>query len=161
MKTKSLLLTLLFCGAGVLAAMEVGKTYFSKQASTPLLSASNRSAAPVGSVEWGKPLKVIAVDGRWLQVASGNLKGWVYSGNVTSEKPPAENKNDFLPTTAADTSAAVAARPLSESSKDYANRKSMGEAAADIEWAERQADAVIKAQVDAYMRGKALGEYGK
>jgi hypothetical protein len=161
MKTHCLFLIMLGAGVSLVLALEVGQTCFSKQASTPLLAEADRSAATVGRVEWGKPLKITALSGRWLNVSSGDLKGWIYSGNVSSEKPPAENKKDFLPTTAADTTAAVAARPLSDSSRNYAKRKSLGEAAAGIEWAEQQADAVSTAQVTAYMQEKALGDYGK
>lgn len=152
---------LLCLTASALLAYEVGQTCFSKQAKTPLLAAADRTAEKVGTVEWGKPLKIVSQNGRWLQVASEGVKGWVYAGNVTSEKPPADNKNDFLPTTAADTTAAVAARPLSDSSKKFASRKSLGDAAADVEWAEKQADAVTTAQVNAYMQEKGLGDYGK
>lgn len=161
MKPVPQLLLLLILTATTLLAYEVGQVCFSKQAITPLLASADREAAKVGTVEWGKPLQIISTNGRWLQVSSGSTKGWVYAGNVTSEKPPAENKTDFLPTTAADTTAAVAARPLSDSSKKFANRKSLGEAASDVEWAEKQADAVTSAQVSAYMQEKGLGDYGK
>ncbi|PAW76202.1 MAG: hypothetical protein B9S32_15850 [Verrucomicrobia bacterium Tous-C9LFEB] len=161
MKTVPYFTLSLMLMASAVLAYEVGQTCFSKQATTPLLATADREAAKVGTVEWGKPLKVLAEQGRWLQVTDGDTKGWVYAGNVSSVKPPAENKNDFLPTTAADTTAAVAARPLSESSKKYASRKSLGEAAADVEWAEKQADAVTRAQVNTYMQEKGLGDYGK
>jgi len=159
MKRLLSILAFILITGGVAPATEVGKTCYSKQASTALLAEANRTAATVGTVPWGRPLKVIAVNGRWLGVSHGKLKGWVYSGNVSSKKPPSENKNDMLPTTAADTSAAVAARPLSTSSRKYASRKSLGSAAADIEWMEQQADAVTRSQVDAYMSANQLGDY--
>lgn len=161
MKRHPLLLIALVLSTACALAYETGQTCFSKQATTSLLATADRDAAKVGTVAWGKPLKVVSTNGRWLQVTNDDVTGWIYAGNVTSEKPPSENKTDFLPTTAADTSAAVAARPLSDSSLKYAQRKSLGEAAADVEWAEKQADSVTKDQVSAYMQSKGLGDYAK
>jgi hypothetical protein len=161
MKTKFVLSAALLGAASLLVGMEVGKICFTKQASTALLAEASRNAASVGSVEWGKPLKVLAVTGRWLSVSSGDLQGWIYSGNVSSEKPPIENKNDLLPTTAADTSAAVAARPLSNSSRRYAERKSLSQAAADIEWVEQQADRLTRTELESYLQEKNLGDYAQ
>jgi len=154
-----LIIPILLLATGITFAIEVGSTYYTKQPSTPLLAEANRNAASVGEVQWGKTLKVLSTNERWMYVSSGETKGWVYSGNVSSRKPPSENKNDLLPTTAADTSASVAARPLSPSSQQYANRKSLGSGAADIVWAEQQADSITKAQVDAYMTENALGDF--
>jgi len=160
MKIRALILSLLAVGTACFA-MEVGRTCFSKHPSTAILAEPNRFASTVIAVEWAKPLTIVEVQGRWLGVTVDNRKGWVYAGNVTSQRPLPENKNDFLPTTAADTTAAVAARPLSASSRQYAARKSLTAAAADIEWAEQQADAVTKIRVDTFMEEKKLGDYGQ
>jgi hypothetical protein len=95
----------------------------------------------------------------WAQVAGEGSKGWIFSGNLSSDKPPADNKNDFLPTAASDTTAATAARPLAPAAKDYADRKDEASSARDVEWLEKAADAISPAEVDTYLQQNHKGDY--
>ena len=161
MKSKKILsVTALFLYAAALAfALEAGGSAFTKKQSPPLLAAAQRDAASTGTLPWGTKVKIVALQGLWAQVATDTKKGWVFAGNLAADKPPAENKSDLLPATASDTTAATAARPLSQAAKDYANRKDQASSAADVEWMEAAADAVTAADVQAYMRENKKGDY--
>jgi uncharacterized protein YgiM (DUF1202 family) len=162
MKRSSRMLSVaaLFLYAAALAfALEVGAGAFTKKQSTHLLAEPRRDAAATGSLPWGTKVKITAMQGLWAQVIFENKKGWVFAGNLSSDKPPAENKNDLLPATASDTTAATAARPLSQTAKDYADRKDRAASAADVEWMEAAADAVTAADVQAYMRENKKGDF--
>jgi hypothetical protein len=139
-------------------AFQPGERCFANRTQVPLLAAPDRTAAPVARAPWGAELAILGAQGRWLQVRSGKTQGWVYAGNVSLEKPPAENKSDILPT-AGETGAAVAARPLSSAAKDYASRTSHGEALAHLQWLETTADALPPASVTAYQQENRRGEF--
>ena len=105
-----------------------GDTVYTKKSKTDLLETPSVSAKSVAQITWGVKLKIKDVHGRWLLVAGKGKSGWIYSGNVASDKPPRENKKDLLPITADKTTATIAARGLSETSKSYASRKNLEEA---------------------------------
>ena len=160
MKSKKIFsVAALFLYAAALAfALEAGGSAFTKKQSTPLLAAPQREAAATGTLPWGAKVKIVAMQGLWAQVALDTKKGWVFAGNLSADKPPAENKSE-LPATASDTTAATAARPLSQAAKDYASRKDQASSAADVEWMETAADAVTAAEVQAYMKENKKGDY--
>jgi hypothetical protein len=139
---------------------QVGSLCFARKQPTELLATPERGAAVTGKADWATKFKVLEVQGRWLKVTDNRSTGWVFSGNVGAEKPPAENKSDLAPATAGATTASIAARPLSPSAKAYADRTSNVNAAADVEWVEQTADAVTAVQVESYMQEHKLGDYG-
>lgn len=153
-----LALLLLSLFTGDLAAFQPGGRCFANRTQVSLLAAPDRSAAPVARAPWGTELAILGAEGRWLRVRTGKIEGWVYAGNVSLEKPPAENKADLLPTAGA-TGAAVAARPLSQAAKDYANRTSHSTALAHLQWLESTADAIPTAEVQTYQRANRRGEH--
>jgi hypothetical protein len=142
-----------------LLGFSTGQTCYTKQNTTVLLAKPDRLAAPSGEVPWGTALKVASVQGRWVEVRVGSKSGWVHAGNLSADKPPAENKTDILPTTAADTTAAVAARPLSQAAQRYAARTSHQAAAADVVWLEKFSDEVGRDEVSAYMVEHKRGDH--
>jgi hypothetical protein len=152
------ILCVLLLGASTAAAFQAGGRCFANRTTVGLLASPDRAAARAGSVSWGTELSILATNGRWLQVRHAKTEGWVYSGNVSLEKPPAENKADILPT-AGETGAAVAARPLSSTTQGYANRKSQGEAYHHLQWLETFTDALGTAEITAYQKQSGRGEY--
>ncbi|MEI9960638.1 MAG: hypothetical protein WDM76_05745 [Limisphaerales bacterium] len=93
------------------------------------------------------------------QVSSDNGSGWIYLGNLAEEKPKQDYGIQGLSVGASPTTASVAARPLDEESKDYANQKGLGEAAADVEWLEKQSDPINGAKVVEYLKANKKGEF--
>jgi hypothetical protein len=141
------------------AIYEEGDKAYTKRSRTELLESPSVTAPVIGELPWGVKLKVKEVKGRWLRVKGDDVTGWIYSGNVSKDKPPKENKKDLLPFSAGDTTATAAARGLSEMSKDYADRKSLGEAANDVEWMEKQSARITTDEITQYMKKHKKGEY--
>ena len=139
---------------------QVGTICFARKQPTDLRAGPERDAKSTGKVAWATKLKVLQIEGRWLKVTDNSSVGWVFSGNVGVDKPPAENKNDFGPSVASETTASIAARPLSDSAKAYAKRTSYATAVADLEWVEQTADAIKAPELSAYMSEHKLGDYG-
>lgn len=141
-------------------AIQPGGSAFTKKESTALLSAPQRDASPSGTLPFATKVKVVAVQGVWVQVSANGKTGWVFNGNLSDDKPAAQNTST-LTTTAANTTAATAARPLSQTAKEYAGRTSQSSAVSDIEWMERVSDSVGSSAVRAYMKENRKGEYSK
>jgi hypothetical protein len=156
---------LLACGLALclaatpLQALDVGGKCFVKRDATPVLAAPDRTAATVTTAPWAAELKIVEMNGRWLKVKGRGIDGWVFGGNVAPDKPPKLNETT-MQTAAGETGAAVAARPLSQEAKDYAGRKSAGEAAADIEWMEGVANSV-NSQLGAYQQQNSKGTHAQ
>jgi hypothetical protein len=139
-------------------AAEMGRICYTKHKHTDLLSQPDHDSGAVAAVSWGTRMKVIQEQGRWLKVNAGDNEGWIFMGNVSFDPPIEDNKSDFLPT-ASDTGAAVAARPLDDTAKEYASRHDDGNAVNDIQWMEREAAQVKRADLDTYQRANHVGEY--
>jgi len=165
MKFKQLIratITILVLGSWIgvaWAAYEVGATVFTKKKLTDLLAEPNRSSTATTSVPWGEKLTVRNQQGVWLHVSSNSGSGWVFLGNVAGEKPPAENTKDFMTSSAAETTAATAARPLAPAAQEFADRRGAAEAARDIQWREGVADIIGSFDVDAYLQQTGKGEF--
>ncbi len=151
-------LTVLLC-VPVLLAYEVGDKAFTKKLETALLEEPKPLAHPVAKLGYAAELSVEQVNGPWLLVSAGENHGWIFQGNVAEKKPSASPKTDFLPATAAETTASIAARPLDEVAKNYGDQKGLGEAKTDVEWVEQQSAQVNDATVTEYLQAKKLGEY--
>ena len=160
MKTRLILCILIFLSLTAFLYKK-GDTAYTKRTKTALLETPSVTAKVTGELPWGVKLKVKEVNGRWLRVKGDGKSGWVYAGNVAAGKPPKENKKDFLPSEPGKTTTALAARGLSETSKEYANRKSLDAAAKDVEWMEQKSDSYTRDQVLEYMKSKGKGEYQK
>ena len=133
---------------------------FSKRRDLPLLASAASSAKTVGKAEWNEALEVLAHEGRWLKVGGKDGEGWVYSGNVATEKLPDENKND-MPMKASGLTATVAARGLSGGADAYAGRHSLGEVAEQLRWAEKFSASITMEEARAYLKANKLGEFAE
>lgn len=139
--------------------MNVGDTVYSKKQNTELHDSPAPDSPVKGSLDFQQKVAILAVQGRWVQVQGDSKSGWVYSGNLSEKEPPDVNKNDFLHSTAGDTTAATAARPLDEVAVAYGQRRGHQDAVADLKWLEAFADAITPDQVRAYCKENHKGEY--
>lgn len=152
-------LLVLACTAS--AELAPGGSGYTKKASVEVLAAADRSAKVVATLPNSTKVKIVGQSGRWLQVESSAGKGWVYSGNLSEDKPPVEREGSFAAVSAQEATASIAARPLDAQARAYATRQGKGDAASDIIWMERQADSVTNAQVTAYLKSARKGEFAK
>ena len=143
------------------AALAPGGTGYTKKASTDLLASGERSAKVVATLPMSTKVKIVAQSDRWLQVESPSGKGWIYSGNLSEDKPAVERQGSFAAVSAQEATASIATRPLDAQAREYAKRQGKGDAASDIIWMERQADSVSAAQVTAYLKSAKKGEFAK
>ncbi|MDX2227467.1 MAG: SH3 domain-containing protein [Verrucomicrobiae bacterium] len=135
-------------------------TLYSKKPDLALYAEKSNASAVTGKIAFQEKVKVLATEGRWVKVGSSNGKsGWVYSGNLSDDKPPDENKNDFNTGNAGDVSTATAARGIDETSKQYASRNHVGNAVELVEWMESFNDKISTTEVVQYMKDHKLGEY--
>jgi len=133
---------------------------YSKRRDLPLLESASASAKTVAKAKWNEELSVSKREGRWLKVSGENGEGWVYSGNVTAEKLPEENQND-MPMKASGMTAAAAGRGLSDAADAYADRHSLAEVAAQVNWAEKLNAGISKEEARTYLKSHKLGEYSE
>lgn len=134
---------------------------YSKKRDLPVLSDKAPTSSTVATLGFGEKVEVVSTEGKWVKVkAKTGSSGWVYSGNLQSEAPPADNKNDFGPTGAGEAKAATAARGLDESASAYAGRHDFGNAKEEVLWMEGVNDKVSAAQITEYLQTHKLGEYG-
>jgi hypothetical protein len=145
--------------ASALLAYDVGDTAYTKKLETNLLEEPKALAKPVAKIDFAVELNVEKVNGVWLFVSAGDNRGWIFAGNVAEKKPSGDHKTDFLPSSASDTTASIAARPLDDVAKNYGEQKGLGEAKEDVEWVEQQSAQVDDAAVTEYLQTKKLGEY--
>jgi hypothetical protein len=145
--------------ASALLAYDVGDKAYTKKLETALLGEPKPFSNPVAKIDFAAELNVEQVSGAWLLVSAGENRGWVFAGNVAAKKPSGDHKADFLPASASDTTASIAARPLDDVAKGYGDQKGLGEAKDDVEWVEQQSAQVNDAAVTAYLQAKKLGEY--
>jgi len=140
-------------------AIEKGDKVFGKHVETSLLAEPKPLAATVASVSFGEKLKVKEVQGAWLKVKGGNAEGWVFQGNVASEKPEIAPSAGMTRIAAAQTDTVAAARPLAPAAQGYAARHGEAGAQADIDWVDQQAAMLRREEVVAWMSEHKLGEY--
>lgn len=99
----------------------------------------------MGKADFAEPLSVLEVRGAWLQVKGRKATGWVFEGNLASEKPTRAPAATLTSIDASKTNTVAAARPLSDAGTAYASRHSAANAGADLDWLEAQA-AKVKAE---------------
>jgi hypothetical protein len=93
------------------AEYEQGGKAWSKHHETALLAEPRPLAPVVSTIGFAEKLKVREIQGAWLRVESSAGEGWVFQGNVASEKPELAPGAGFT-TIAAQTDTVAAARPL-------------------------------------------------
>jgi len=142
-----------------LAALAAGGTVYSKHFKTPLLAEPSPLAASAGEVAFARKLTIKEVRGHWLRVSDGSTKGWVFAGNVSDTKPEDVKGLDGLPVAASQTTVTAAARPLTPAANDYANRRNLQEARADLDWLNAQCHQLTEADVQRFLQEKKKGEF--
>ncbi len=163
--------TLAFLLGGLLAfsatAFEKGDKVWSKHYETALLAEPKPLAATVATVGFGVKHKVKEVQGMWLHIKADSVKGggkeraegWVFQGNIASEKPAIAPSAGMTQLAAAATDTVAAARPLAPAAQSYAERHGESDALADIDWVDQQAALLRREEVLAWMSEQQLGEY--
>lgn len=131
---------------------------FSKRRDLPLLESASPSAKAVAKAAWNEPLKVLEKQNRWIKVSGQDGEGWVYGGNVSTEKLPEENRNNVA-IKSSEMSAGAAGRGLSDGASAYASRHSLKEVAEQIEWAEKLNASITAEAARNYLKEHQLGEF--
>ncbi|HEX9781165.1 MAG TPA: SH3 domain-containing protein [Opitutaceae bacterium] len=142
-----------------LAALKKGDTVFSKRNETFLLSEPRPLAPSSAKVGFAEPLEVEEVRGNWLRVKAKKVKGWVFLGNVSEEKPRHAPAAGLTTVAASETNTVAAARPLAPAAEGFAARHDAGSAKADVEWLDAEAAKTLESEVVAYLRDHQKGEY--
>ncbi len=160
MKPSTLLLTGVLLAPGTaLAAFSVGGTAYTKRMETNLLASPSAVAPAVAKLPYGKKLQVQEVKGLWLRVKENKSEGWVFQGNVADTEPKETAGIDIIPVSASSSSATNAARPLAPAASEYADRRGMNTARADVLWLEVESAKIGPDQVLEYMKQEGKGEF--
>jgi hypothetical protein len=141
------------------AEFKKGNKVWSKHYETPLLSEPSPLAAVLLTVGFAEKLSVRETKGKWLRVKSDNGAGWVFSGNIATEKPSVAPGAGLTTLDASQTDTVAAARPLTPAAEEYAERHDATDAQADIDWLDAEASTVTEPEVIAYMVANQKGEY--
>jgi hypothetical protein len=141
------------------AELKKGKKVWSKHYETVLLTEPRPMAPASATVGFAEKLSIREVRGTWLRVKSDEGKGWVFLGNVATEKPSRTPGAGFTTVEASQTDTVAAARPLSPAAEGYAERRGEEGAQSDIKWLDEQADAITHNDLIVFMHEKQLGEY--
>ncbi len=144
--------------AGV-AAYEKGDTAFSKRNETNLLAEPKPLAEATGSVGFAESLKIEEVRGPWLRVKSKKAAGWVFQGNVATDKPTLAPAAGLTTVSASETDTVAAGRGIAPAAEAFAERHGAGAAQADLEWLDAASDKVDGEAVETFLRDNQLGEY--
>jgi hypothetical protein len=141
------------------AELKKGKKVWSKHYETVLLTEPSPLAPASATVGFAEKLSIREVQGTWLRVKSGKAKGWVFQGNVATEKPSHAPGAGLTTIDASQTDSVAAARPLSPAAEGYAERRGEEGAQSDIKWLDEQADTITYNDLIVFMHEKQLGEY--
>lgn len=152
-------LAFLALAAALSAAFSAGGAAYTKRFETALLSEPKMLATAIAKIPYAQKLKIEAVQGAWVQVNDGKKTGWVFAGNLTDTRPSETRGLDGLPLAASKTSASTAARPLTETSQQYSERRGLANAADDLNWLQQQNRALSDEDVQAFLREQKKGEF--
>jgi uncharacterized protein YgiM (DUF1202 family) len=85
---KRRLCAVLFClGAAALFAQRVGDTLYVNVKSANLKSSTGFFASTTAAVKYAEEVKVLAVNGKWVQVRTGgNKTGWIAYSSLTTKR---------------------------------------------------------------------------
>ena len=159
------MLLLLLLGASLLtiassgAVYETGDKVWSKNHATALLAEPKPLAATVITVGFAEKFKVKEVQGVWLHIKGDKAEGWVFQGNVASEKPRNAPSVGLTQIAASQTDTVAAARPLAPAAQVYAQRHDASDAQADIDWVDLNSAMISREVMMVWMMDKQLGEY--
>lgn len=140
-------------------AFEKGDKVWTKQYETALLAEPKPLATVETTVGFAEKLKIKEVQGAWLRVKGDEAEGWVFQGNIASEKPEIAPGAGLTTIDASQTDTVAAARPLSPAAQGYAERHGAFDAQSDIDWIDAQAALITGDEVVAWMSANQLGEY--
>jgi len=155
----SLVVLSVLAASTVLAEFKKGQKVWSKHFETTLLSEPKPLAAAQSKVGFAEKLSIQEVQGAWLRVKSKSADGWVFQGNVASEKPSLAPSAGLTQVEASETNTVAAARPLAPAAKDYAERHGQQDAQDDIDWIDLEASRVTQGELIAWMSANRKGEY--
>lgn len=141
------------------AEFKKGKKVWSKHYETPLLAEPSPLASVLFTVGFAEKLSILEVRGTWLLVKSNKDEGWVFNGNIATEKPSMAPAAGWTTVDASETNTVAAARPLAPAAEEYAARHDAGEAQADIDWIDTESDRVTTLDIIAYLVANQKGEY--
>jgi hypothetical protein len=136
-----------------------GQQVWSKHHETTLLAEPSALAGAQSSVGFAEKLKIVEVQGAWLRVRGDDGEGWVFAGNVATDKPELPPASTLTALDASATDTVAAARPLAPAAADYAARHGATAAQADIDWIDAEAAGIPAQEVVAYMSANHKGEY--
>jgi hypothetical protein len=145
-----------FAGA---AEFSKGDKVWSKNVETALLAEPSPLAATQATVGFAEKLSVKETQGKWLRVKADEAEGWVFSGNVATEKPKLPPAAGFTTVEASETNTIAAARPLTPAAEQYAQNQGAGNAQADVTWLDAESALVTQQDLTAYMAENSKGEY--
>ena len=146
-------------GAALVVGFEAGKPAYTKRYETAVLKEPQAMADTIATLPFSTKVKIESLQGKWASVTTTNGAGWIYQGNLSEDKPFEDTSIKGLHAAAGDTTASVAARPLDEVTKDYANQKGLNAAANDILWLEATTDKIDDKAVTQYLKDGKKGEY--
>ncbi len=152
------LVTALLCATALLA-FENGGTAYTKRVETKLLAEPKPLAEAAGKLAFGRKVKVEQVQGAWLRISDGPTAGWVFAGNLSATLPNEGKGLDGLPVAASETTATAAARPLTPAAVEYAGRRNLTDARADLDWLLEQCQTIAPEDVEAFLQEKKKGEF--
>lgn len=155
----SLAVLLAAAASTVLAEFKKDQKVWSKHVETTLLSEPRPLAAVQSTVGFAEKLSILEMQGAWLRVKSKSGEGWVFQGNVASDKPSLAPAAGLTRVEASQTNTVAAARPLTPAAKDYAQRHGQQDAQADIDWIDLEASRVTAGELIAWMSANGKGEY--
>ena len=136
-----------------------GQKVWSKHFETPLLDEPKPLAAVVVKVGFAEKLSVRAIQGTWLRVKADEGEGWVFQGNVATDKPELAPGAGWTTVEASQTNTVAAARPLSPAAEMYAQSRGATNAQADVNWIDEQAALLTMQDIIVYLEVEQLGEY--
>ena len=166
MKTARILLWsgifVLACGIAMPASsaeLKTGQKVWSKHFETPLLAEHSPLASVLSTVGFAEKLSILETRGGWLRVKSGSAEGWVFNGNIATDKPAMAPAAGWTKVDATKTNTVAAARPLTPAAEGYAQRHGASDAQADIDWLDAESALVTAQDITAYMAANQKGEY--
>lgn len=159
---RTALATLAVAVLGIVLLLRAGddKKVYSKRRDLPLLASADSNAKSVAKAAWNEELSISERQGRWLKVEGKDGEGWVYVGNVATEKLPEENTND-LPVRASNMNAAAAGKGMSPEAEAYAGRHSLSTVAEQLKWAEKISADISDDAARAWLKNNKIGEYAQ
>ncbi len=141
------------------AEFSKGDKVWSKHLETALLAEPSPLAASGAVVGFAEKLTIKEIRGAWLRVKADDVAGWVFSGNVATDKPKLAPAAGFTTLDASQTNTVAAARPLTPAAEQYAQNLGAGDAQADIDWLDAESAALTQLDLTSYMSENRKGEY--